>query len=345
MRAAAGTSVRRVGYRHGTDEELAAMHTVEAEIEAERRPGAAPQPLASYVAFARSLPTQFTDHSWVADGPDDSPTGCAACWSDAAGDPDVMESYVYVRSSWRRQGVGRSLARAVVDEARAEGASRLVWATYDAVPAGEAFSRSLGGTAARVNRNSDLVLGDVDWEMVRSWIRDCEGRGAGYTIEWWDGPFPPELLDDAAQFHHIMQTAPRDDLDVGDIVLEPGHVADIDRHLVESGRERWTIFVRDPAGACVGGTEVTLAAWDPTVAMQQNTGIDPAHRGQGLAKWVKAAMLERIRAERPAVNVVRTGNAFSNAPMLAINDTLGFKVTEVRTEWQADIETLRRALA
>ena len=321
------------------------MHLVESEIEAERRPGTAPQPLPSYMAFARSLPSQFADHTWVADGADGSPAGCAACWSDAAGDPAVMESYVYVRQPWRTRGVGWALARAVVDEAQAEGASRLVWATYDAVPAGEAFSRRLGGTAARVNRNSELALGDVDWDMVRTWVDDGERRAAGYTLEWWDGPFPPHLLDDAARFHHIMQTAPRDELDVGDIVLEPGHVAEIDRHLVESGRERWTVFVRDPAGACVGGTEVTLAEWEPTVAMQQNTGIDPAHRGLGLAKWAKAAMLERIRTERPAVSTVRTGNAFSNAPMLAINDTLGFHVTEVRTEWQANIETLHRALS
>ena len=33
--------------------------------------------------------------------------------------------------------------------------------------------------------------------------------------------------------------------------------------------------------------------------------------------------LERIRSERPEAVRVRTGNAYSNAPMLAINDALG----------------------
>lgn len=68
-----GTSdvvLRRVGFRGGTDAELAAMHVVESEIEAERRPGVAPQPLESYTAFARSLPSQFGDHTWLAESGD-----------------------------------------------------------------------------------------------------------------------------------------------------------------------------------------------------------------------------------------------------------------------------------
>jgi hypothetical protein len=100
------------------------------------------------------------------------------------------------------------------------------------------------------------------------------------------------------------------------------------------------VFVRDSNGVCVGGTEVTFEPSDPETVLQQNTGIDPGHRGLGLAKWAKAAMLQRIRAERPATRQVRTDNAFSNAPMLAINDALGFKVIRARTEWQADVGDL-----
>lgn len=336
--------IRRVGFRFGTDDELAAMHLVESEIESERWPGRAPQPLEKYLAFARSLPSQFDDHTWLAAAEDGTALGCSACWSNAAGDPSVMECYVYVRPSWRTQRVGWQLAKAVIEEAWIEGRPKLVWATYDSAPTGEAFSRRLGGRVARVNRDSELQLGALDWEMVRSWIDDGPRRARGYRLEFWEGPFPADLLDDAARFHHIMNTAPRDDLEVVDTVLEPEQVAEIDRHLVESGRQRWTIFVRGSDGRCVGGTEMTFEAWGPAVAFQQNTAIHPDHRGQGLAKWVKAFMLARIKDQRPEVNVVRTGNAYSNEPMLAINTALGFEVVEVRTEWQGDLHELRNAL-
>jgi mycothiol synthase len=332
--------VRRVGFRSGTDEELAAQHLVESEIESERHPGTATQPLESYRAFARSLPSQFADHTWVAGETDGTPAGCAACWSNAAGDARIMEGYVYVRRHWRRQGIGWRLARAVVDETRTQGRSTLVWSTYDAVPAGEAFSRCIGGDVGRVNRTSELILENADWGRVGSWAEEGPRRAAGYRVEFWDGPYPDHLTNDAARFHRMMNTQPRDDLDVGDVVLDASHVAELDRHLAESGRQRWTLFVRDPDGRCVGGTEMTFEPWEPGTAHQQNTATDPEHRAKGLAKWAKAAMLERLRRERPEVARVRTSNAFSNDAILAINTALGFEVVEVRTEWQGHVRDL-----
>lgn len=136
----------------------------------------------------------------------------------------------------------------------------------------------------------------------------------------------------------------RTTLDVGAVWVTESDVADQDRAHDGAGRDRWTILVRDPHGVCVGGTELHLEPWEPATAKQQNTGIDPAHRGLGLAKWAKAAMLQRLRAERPDVQRVRTGNAFSNTAMLAINDRLGFEVISVRTEWQADAAVLQERL-
>jgi mycothiol synthase len=320
------------------------MHLVESEIGAERRPGAPPQPLESYIAFARHLPSHFDDHTWLAETSDGTPAGCSACWSNSAGDPAVMECYVYVRKPWRRRGVGWQLIRPVIDAAAADGRSSLVWDTFGSAPAGEAFALRLGARAARVNRTSELRMGDVDWNLVQSWTDAGRARALGYRLEFWDGPFPAGLAGDAAAFHHIVQTQPSDELKVADVIIDAGHVAELDRALSEAGRERWAIFVRDVSGRCAGGTEVIFEPWDATVALQQNTAIAEAHRGRGLAKWVKASMLGRIRRDRPDVERVRTSNAFSNAPMLAINNTLGFEITEVRTEWQGQTAALRRTL-
>lgn len=337
-------AIRRVGFRSGTDAELAAQHLVETEIESERHPGAVRQPLESYVAFARSLPGQFEDHTWVAQEADGTPVGCAACWSNAAGDPTTMEGYVYVRRPWRRRSVGWRLLRAVVEETLAEGRSTLTWSTYDSLAGGEAFSRRIGARIGRVNRNSELLLAEVDWERVDAWVVEGPGRSAGWRLEFWEGPLPGHVIDDAARFHHLMNTQPRDELEIGDVTLDAGQVVEVDRHLTEAGRLRWTLFVRDPEGRLVGGTELVFEPWEPGMAQQQNTAIDPDHRGRGLAKWVKAAMLLRLRGERPEVVRVRTGNAFSNDAMLAINTALGFKIVEVRREWQVAVAAMQRSL-
>lgn len=68
------------------------------------------------------------------------------------------------------------------------------------------------------------------------------------------------------------------------------------------------------------------------------------HRGCGLGKWLKAAMLGRVLRERPEAKEIRTGNADSNAPMLAINHRLGFKPYFAGTKWQVEPELVKLAL-
>jgi mycothiol synthase len=334
--------IRPVGFRDATEEDLAALHAVEVPVELERGSNRMPRSLDAYVAFARNLPSAFQTNGWLAEAVDGGtaaaagaqPVGLGYCWSHADGDPQAMECDVLVLPSHRRQGLGTRLFDAIAARALDLGRPQLTWSTFDRVPAGEPFSRRLGGRVARVNRESELDMARLDASLVGRWSAAAEAHALGYTLEAVDGPMPEHLRGDAATFHHIMQTAPRDDLEVADVHVDAAFVAEHDRMLVESGRRRWTVFVRDRTGACVGGTEVTFDPSEPDVAFQGNTGIDPAHRGHGLAKWVKAAVLERLRAERPDVRRVRTGNAFSNAPMLAINDALGFRVVSTRTEWQ-----------
>ncbi len=315
------------------------MHLVESEIESERFPGAEPQPLASYMRYARNLPSLFDDHTWVADLSDGTPVGCGACWSNSAGDVGHMESYVYVRRPWRQSGVGSALAREVLHTAIDEGRASISWSTHDAIPAGEPFSKGLGASVGRVNRNSELQVARLDLDQLDSWIASARSRAPGYRLQFWDGPYSKQLRGDAASFHHLMNTQPRDTLATGDILIDTEHVAQLDRALEEAGRHRWTVFVRNPSGIAIGGTEIVFEPWAPAMAYQRNTAIDPAHRGLGLAKWAKAEVLLRLRRERPAVATVRTGNAFSNAAMLAINDALGFEIVEVRTEWRLTVNS------
>jgi GNAT superfamily N-acetyltransferase len=337
--------LRRVGFRVGTDAELTALHAVEVPIQAERGSDRMPQPVEAYIALARNLPSQFDDHAWLAETADGTPVAAGYCWSNAAGDPQVMECDLLVRRDRRREGIGSRLFFEICDETNKDGRSLLTWSTFEAVPAGAAFSRRLGAQAARVNRTSELLLANVDWSMIEDWEQAGRAREGGYRLEMIDGPFPEHLRTDAVTFHHIMQTAPRDNLDVGVVLVDADHIAQLDQALSEAGRMRWTALVRDARGDCVGGTQVIFEPDAPTVVVQQNTGIDPAHRGLGLAKWAKAAMLERIRYERPGAERVRTDNAFSNAPMIAINDILGFEVIRTRTEWQVNVNQARRSLS
>jgi len=95
----------------------------------------------------------------------------------------------------------------------------------------------------------------------------------------------------------------------------------------------------------VGFIQVSFSGWRTTIAKQNDTGVDPAHRDKGLGRWMKAAMLLRLLDEKPDVVKIDTGNAGSNAPMLGINHAMGFRLAKVSGNWQGDIDVLRTRAA
>lgn len=56
-------------------------------------------------------------------------------------------------------------------------------------------------------------------------------------------------------------------------------------------------------------------------------------------------MVERLVRERPQARWVRTWNAHVNAPMLKINDEIGFRPYVNSIEWQVERETVAAYLA
>ena len=160
-----------------------------------------------------------------------------------------------------------------------------------------------------------------------------------------DGAFPEHLRADAATFHHIMQSAPHDGLDVGDMVIDADFVAELDRALQEAGRMRWTALIRDPTGACVGGTEVTFEPSDGASSASRTRASTPRTAGSGSPSGRRPRCSIGSDTSAPRRNGSAPSNAFSNAAMLAINDALGFKAVSTRTEWQANVDEARRALS
>ncbi|HEY8360051.1 MAG TPA: N-acetyltransferase, partial [Ramlibacter sp.] len=107
----------------------------------------------------------------------------------------------------------------------------------------------------------------------------------------------------------------------------------------ERGGDHFVVLLR-------AGEEVVAmseASWDartPDRLYQKLTAVNPAWRGRGLAGGVKARLVLLVRARRPQVRTVVTYNARSNAPMLAVNRNLGFRVYREEATWQLRREAL-----
>ncbi len=80
--------------------------------------------------------------------------------------------------------------------------------------------------------------------------------------------------------------------------------------------------VRD--GRLVAFTDLHVPLADPRTAHQGGTLVVLEHRGHRLGALVKAAVLREVLATQPGAQRISTYNLDANAPMVAVNEALGF---------------------
>jgi mycothiol synthase len=289
-----------------------------------------------------------TRATWVVRGKaGDEIAGVAALSLPQADNQHLGNVELRVAPEYRQRGIGRSLLAAVATRAKAEHRRVLAGFAWDIVAAGDAFASAVGAESKQVIRRSELDLRAVERDLVNRWLDVLSAVRDVYELWPVVGAYPAEQYRAIAEVEAVMNTMPHDDLDVEDAVMDADWVAQREREQAKSPGERWTIFVRERATQrLVGYTQVFFYDDWPGHVDQGNTGVHPDHRGHGLGRWLKAAMLDRIFREKPESSNVWTHNAFSNAPMLAINTELGFVVTAKQTVWEAGVdEVVRRTAA
>ncbi|MBW3555851.1 MAG: GNAT family N-acetyltransferase [Actinobacteria bacterium] len=251
---------------------------------------------------------------------------------------------VTVRREVRRRGAGLQLLAPVVAAAEAEGRTLLEAGAPTDTP-GTAFLDAVGAETKIVERKSRMVVADVDRAMLELWVERAAERAAGYSLLAWDGPVPEEYLERFVDLQMVMNTAPRDDREVDDWVHTPQRQRENEERYARKGETWWTLVARhDATDGLVGYTEFVFPPHDPTVVWQEATVVDPTHRDRGIGRWLKAVNCLRLMDERPDVRYVDTWNAFSNAPMLGINNAMGFQVVKSYSDYQIPTERLAAAL-
>ena len=238
-----------------------------------------------------------------------------------------------VAPSYRRRHVGSSMAAAVLERSREE--SRQRFQTFvPPTPAAAGFATGLGATRTGiVSHQNRLRTSDLDREMLERWIARAPERAGGYSLLCFDGRCPGEWLGGFTELVAVMNTAPRSDADE-DVVYSTEQVVEQEEAHLASGGWGWTVCARhDSSGELVAFTELGGSRYRPWLAQQGETGVHPDHRNRGLGRWIKAVNASRLLVERPEVSVVETWNADTNAPMLSINEAMGFRRVAEWVEW------------
>lgn len=331
-----------------SDDEIAVRVEFSNILSAELLPSDPPTPVATAIAAERAMPERLRRWSFRAHDADGRLVGGGGTRIDPHHDdnPDLLPVNVHVLPALRRQGIGTELLAELVAVAEREGRTRLVANTYETVPAGAAMAESMGAEAKQAMHLNHLPVEAVDRAKLEEWVAQGPARAPGYELVGFDGATPDEHLEGVMAMIRVLNTAPRDDLEMNDFTVTPETVADHDRQLEAAGGKAWTLLARHvDSGEYAGMHDMTWHPDQPEVAWVGLTGVEPSHRGHALGKWLKATMTLRVLDEWPTVNDIRTGNADSNDAMLGINRAMGYRPMLGSTTWEVSVETARAWLA
>lgn len=246
-----------------------------------------------------------------------------------------------VHPEHRRNGIAKALLDRARSEAHKDGRTKLLaWAPID--DDNQHFWRDVGGLELKADeRLSRLKMTDTDPTLMAAWITQAEERASGYRLERWQGACPDHLLAAQVQVRDAMNDAPTDDLDVARSVVDDERMRDLEFIRDVHGLDSWCVMaVENETGDGAGYTNLQVVRHRPAVSWQNDTVTVEAHRNRGIGRWLKAAMWQWVRDERPDIEVLITGNAESNDAMLAINTAMGFTPHHNFGTWQGPTNPL-----
>lgn len=257
----------------------------------------------------------------------------------------LMDIALHTHPDVRGQGLATLLLHKVLELADANKRSLIVGVTTGRTPAGEQVAERLGASKGIDMHTKQLSLCDLDPRLINAWLSPSAFVQSRYELGCWENEYRERDITAIAQLMEVMNTAPRENLKEEDTRITPAWLCEMVELSKARGSYFWTLYIRHKTrGEFAGYTETFWNPENPKILWQGATGVLPAHRGYGLGKWLKAAMIQKVQQERPSVTCIRTGNADSNAPMLAINQKLGFKPHSKTTIWQLETEQLRSYL-
>ena len=276
-----------------------------------------------YHAFAGFVGEQMVGQSWVVGSTIDN-LHLAHLWA-------------WVPPRFGRRGHGTALATYAEQHGRDLGRRTAVsqaWIGYR--PFAERLGYSLAQT--QVERRQPLPMEEAKLARLE---REAAGHSEGYTLRTVLGPIPDDLVPGFLTLYNLMNV----EMPTGEIELEEGRrtpevQAMQEDELREAGRTRLTVLAYSPAGEAVAYSNVVTGALDsddPGID-QWATIVRPDHRGHRLGLAVKCALTRAIQEHFPEAEYVRTQNAETNAPMVAINEAMGFEVHTVEGEFQKHLD-------
>jgi GNAT superfamily N-acetyltransferase len=255
---------------------------------------------------------------------------------------DLANVLVCCTPAERGHGYATEMLTHVEEQARARGRERLagevVW-PYDGGPEGAgsadlAWAGRQGFELALVDVQRRLPV-PVPTDRLDALAAEAASHHGGYQLRSFAEAVPDDLVEGWAALSAMLMTeAPMGEIEREEETPDTAAVRAQEALLESQGRIRLGTAAVTPDGDLVAYTDLVLTTHESERAYQWGTLVRPDHRGHRLGLGVKVANLRLLQETQPQITTLVTFNADVNAPMVAVNEQLGFRPVQWLGELQ-----------
>jgi GNAT superfamily N-acetyltransferase len=291
-----------------------------------------PEPSASFVRWLITPRVDWHIACLVAyDG--DRAVGCGHLSHDVVVNPDLIFGDMWIARPEQAE-VAAALLDAYREHARSRGATRLVldaseYAGY------EPYYTAAGGRVLDSDRRRQLDLATIDRAQYAAWAAPSE-KNAHYELSIWTVPTPEHLLGPMVEANEAMRDAPHGELEFEHPPPDVERRRRFEAASLGTGARMYIAAALTEDGDMAGFHELIVFP-DFRMANIGNTGVPAKFRGHGLGLRLKAAMTLHLLEREPHVELISTWNNADNAPMVRVNEAMGFVIAESWDAWQFEI--------
>jgi len=260
--------------------------------------------------------------------------GAWLTWS-LAENRELLVAELGVDAAHRRQGIGSALLEAAKAAALADGRSAILGGTVspygEGAGAGAAFAEARGFVSqyAALHQVLDYPVAGLDARAAEVALHHRD-----YSLITWPDGCPDEYVDQYCELLSLIDSeVPLDDLEIEAKRWTPERLRSVEARRRTAGHLTSTTVAIAPDGTLAGYTELTGKPQQPDRLDQHDTLVRPEHRGHRLGLALKIANLQALQTRTSQPATIHTSNAETNAPMIAVNDHLGFRPVEHQHIW------------
>jgi GNAT superfamily N-acetyltransferase len=254
--------------------------------------------------------------AWLAAEADGTPVGSAFLRLDSRDRySHLAEFELTVHPAERRRGIGSQLLDAVVAGARDHEVQSLL-ADVGAESVGDQFLQHHGFGIGLTLIYTRFDLSDA--------VPDVPAV-PGYRLVSWEGVVPDELVQTFTDARTGMNDAPMGSIPVEVDAWDVERTRNAAHVIAQRGDHLSVVAALDETGRLVGFTEVVVPGDGKGDGQHYGTAVLPAHRGRGLALWMKAAQILETRDRFPDLDGLLTDTVDTNTPMRRTNAHLGYR--------------------